>query len=208
MFLHGNAQNISTHLASVAWLPAQGYSVLLLDYRGYGRSEGKASIAGSMLDIDIALRHLQQRPETRSRKVFVFGQSLGGALALNYIGSCDCKSQLQGVIIDSTFTSYRAIAREKLKSLWLTWPISWPLSLTVTGDHNPLDEVGRVSPVPLLLIHGDADRVIPVHHSRQLYEAARDPKTLWVVPDADHIRAITSPERRLSLVNWMVEQQR
>jgi fermentation-respiration switch protein FrsA (DUF1100 family) len=207
LFLHGNAQNISTHLASVAWLPAQGYSVLLLDYRGYGRSEGAPSIAGSMLDIDVALRFLLQRPETRSRRVFVFGQSLGGALALNYIAGCNCKPQLQGVIIDSTFTRYRAIAREKLQSLWLTWPLSWSLSLTVTGDDNPIDAIGHVSPVPLLLVHGDADRVIPVHHSQQLYEAARDPKTFWRVPDADHILALTSPQRRRDLVQWMGEQQ-
>jgi hypothetical protein len=64
LFLHGNAQNISTHIASVAWLPAEGFDVLLVDYRGYGLSGGSPSLAGLHLDFEAALEALLERPDT------------------------------------------------------------------------------------------------------------------------------------------------
>ena len=79
LFLHGNAENISTHIASVAWLPGAGFDVLLVDYRGYGRSAGTPSLDGLQLDFEAALETLLGMPEIDPDRVVVLGQSLGGA---------------------------------------------------------------------------------------------------------------------------------
>jgi pimeloyl-ACP methyl ester carboxylesterase len=84
LFLHGNAENISTHFISVAWMPAEGFHVLALDYRGYGGRRAKPSLPGMQLDIDAALTELRARPDVDPRRIVLFGQSLGGALAIHY----------------------------------------------------------------------------------------------------------------------------
>jgi len=81
LFLHGNAENISTHFMNVAWMPAEGFNVLALEYRGYGSSGGTPSLAGVQLDIDAALEALLERPEVDRRRIVLFGQSLGAALS-------------------------------------------------------------------------------------------------------------------------------
>ncbi len=124
LFLHGNAQNISTHIASVAWLPAQGFDVLLFDYRGYGESEGSPSLAGLHLDFEAALQALLARPEIERDRVIVFGQSLGGSLAITALAASPLRHQVRALIVEGAFTSYRALAREKLADFWLTWPVA------------------------------------------------------------------------------------
>lgn len=206
LFLHGNAQNISTHLASVYWLPERGFNVLLLDYRGYGASQGLPSVAGAQQDIDSAMRYLVARRDLAPRRIVVLAQSLGGALGLHYLAHSGYRQHLRGAVIDSAFTGYRDIAGEKLRGSWLTWPLSWPLSLTVSDDYRPLDAVPHVTPIPLLILHGDRDEVIPLHHARQLFEAAREPKNLWIIEGAAHIQALDSPPVRERLVAWLNEQ--
>ena len=167
LFLHGNAENVSSHVRAVTWLPAQGYSVLALDYRGYGRSEGFASIDTAHADAELALRWLLARDRG---PVIVYGQSLGGAIALNLVArtdDADARTRLRAVIADSAFASYRGIAREKLDQSWLTWPLQWPLSLLISNAWSPIDVIGRISPIPLLLIHGERDVVVPPQHAQQ-----------------------------------------
>lgn len=203
LFLHGNAQNISTHLASVYWLPERGYNVLLLDYRGYGASQGAPSVAGAQQDIDTALRHLLARPDVDGGRIVLLGQSLGGALGMHYLAQGSQRQHLRAAVIDSAFTGYRDIAREKLRGTWFTWPFSWFLPWLVTGDSSPRDAAPLASPIPLLLIHGDRDQVIPLHHAEQLYEAAREPKALWIVEGAMHIQALDQRPVRDRLVTWL-----
>lgn len=206
LFLHGNAQNISTHLASVYWLPERGYNVLLLDYRGYGASQGVPSVEGAQQDIDAAMHHLLARQDIDPGRIVLLGQSLGGALGLHYVAHGGQRQHLRAAVIDSAFTGYRDIAREKLRGTWLTWPFSWFLPWLVTADYSPRDAAPLVSPLPLLLIHGDRDQVIPLHHAEQLYEAAKPPTTLWVVEGASHIQALEQATVRDQLVAWLNTQ--
>lgn len=199
VYFHGNAENISTHIANVYWLPAAGYNVFMPDYRGYGWSQGEASLPGIHLDAAAAMRAVMGRVDVDQSRVIVLGQSLGGAVAIHAVAHSPYRTQIKALIVDSAFASYRQITREKLGATWLTWLTQWPFALTVSDEYSPLTGIADISPVPLLLIHGAADTIIPVHHARQLFAAAQEPKTLWEVPDAGHIQALSSPEYRQRL---------
>ena len=175
--------------------------MLLFDYRGYGQSEGSPSLAGLHLDFEAALQALLARPEIERDTVIVFGQSLGGSLAITALAASPRRQQVRALIVEGAFTSYRALAREKLAGFWLTWPLQAPLGLTIDDRYRPIDVIGELAPLPLLIVHGEADRVVPPDHAVALYEAARPPKTLWLVPGAGHIAAFTTAANRAELVD-------
>jgi len=136
LFAHGNAQNISTHIASVAWLPGAGINVFLFDYRGYGRSAGRPDLPGAHLDFLAALDWVMSRPEVDPDRVAVLGQSLGGAIAIVGLARSPHKARVRALITEGAFSDYRGIVREKLAESVLTWPLLWPLSATIDGDHR------------------------------------------------------------------------
>ena len=203
LFLHGNAQNISTHIASVAWLPAEGFDVLLVDYRGYGLSGGSPSLAGLHLDFEAALGALLERPDADPDRVIVLGQSLGGSLAITGLAASPRRGQVRALVVEGALTSYRALAREKLAGFWLTWPLQAPLGLTIDDRFRPVDAIGELSPLPVLIIHGAEDRVVPPHHAVALYRAASPPKTLWIVPGAGHLEALATAANRPRLIRYL-----
>jgi fermentation-respiration switch protein FrsA (DUF1100 family) len=203
LFLHGNAENISTHFVNVAWMPAAGFNVLALDYRGYGASAGSPSLAGVQLDIDAALGALLERRDVDPQRIVLFGQSLGGAFAIHYAARGAHRASLRAVIADSAFADYRLIVREKMAGFFLTWPFQWLPALTVDNDYSPRAAVGAVSPIPLLLIHGESDATVPAHHSRMLYEAAAQPKNLWITPAPGHTQSLRDPALRARLSDFV-----
>ena len=203
LFLHGNAENISTHIGSVYWLPAQGFNVLLLDYRGYGGSQGKPTRLGVLIDVESALRFLVE--ERRENRLVIFAQSLGGAIAIPAVAQSAYRAHITALIVESAFSSYRLIAREKLAGFWLTWPLQYPLSWLVSDAYSPLKSIAWISPIPLLIIHSKDDEVVPVTHAPALFAAAQEPKQLWIIEGAKHIQAFNNPERRARLVAYLEE---
>jgi len=203
LFLHGNAQNISTHIASVFWLPAKGVNVFLFDYRGYGRSAGRPDLAGAHLDFAAALDRLMVLPEVDPERVVVLGQSLGGSIAIVGLARSPHKERVRALVTDGAFSDYRAIAREKLAGFFLTWPLQWPLSYTFDGDHRPLEAIAEISPIPVLIIQGLADQVVPPHHGEALYAAAGEPKELWLLPETEHINTFMAAANRARLLAYL-----
>lgn len=203
LFLHGNAGNVSTQLPSVFWLPAEGYAVLLLDYRGYGSSGGTASIPGALRDVEAALAWLAARPDVQRLGMAVLGQSLGGAFAVHAVAHSEHRAAVRAVVVDSAFSAYRRITREKLAQLWLTWPLQWPLALTVPDRYSPIRAMPALEPIPVLIIHSDHDVVIPPAHADALYAAAGEPRTYWRIREGGHISALAYAETRQRLVAWL-----
>jgi fermentation-respiration switch protein FrsA (DUF1100 family) len=188
VFFHGNAQNISTHIAAVFWLPARGFNVFLFDYRGFGRSGGEPDLAGANADGVAALAEARRLEGVDPERLVVFGQSIGGDIAVQAALGAGTRG-VRAVVLESAPSSYRRIVREKLGGFFLTWPFQWPLSLLMSDRFSPEPVIGRLSPVPVLIIHGDADRVVPFHHGERLYAAAGPPKWFWRVEGGGHIEA-------------------
>lgn len=203
LFLHGNAENISTHFASVAWLARGGFDTFVIDYRGYGRSEGVPNLDGLHQDVAAALETLLAMPGVRPEEVVVFGQSLGGAVALTSIADSPHKDHLAGLIVEGAFSDYRGIAREKLGDFWLTWPFQWPFSLTIDDRYDPKAAAAALSPLPLLIVHGQADQVVEPHHGEVLFEAAAEPKAIWRPKHAGHIAAFAPLPMRQRLLDHL-----
>lgn len=201
VFFHGNAQNISTHIASIHWLPEMGYDVYLFDYRGYGRSSGNPHIEGVMLDAKAVLDYVTN--DLNLKNIIVFGQSLGGAIALNAVADSNSKENIKSVIIDSSFSSFREIAKEKLSSNLFTWLFQYPFSFAFTDKYKARDAAARISPIPLLILHGNADETIPIHHGRDIFYSAQPPKMFWEIDSGRHIDSMSKQKNRNQLLIFL-----
>jgi dipeptidyl aminopeptidase/acylaminoacyl peptidase len=205
VFLHGNAQNVSSHIASVFWMPAAGFNVFLFDYRGYGASEGKPTIADVHRDAEAAIRQAASLPGVDRARIAVFGQSLGGAIAPTAVERTRAEVPVRALVIDSAFSDFRGIAREKLASFWLTWPVHGPLARTIPDTTSPTRAIARLDDIPVLIVHGEADGVIPVEHARRMRDAAGKHAELWLVPGAGHIQAFQDAAMRDRLAAFLAE---
>jgi fermentation-respiration switch protein FrsA (DUF1100 family) len=203
LVLHGNAENISTHVGSVLWLVPAGYNLFIFDYRGYGRSEGRPTIRGVHLDAQAALDKLLSLPGIDSGRIVVLGQSIGGSIAVYLVAHTPHKDRIRALVIDSAFSSYRRIAREKMDDFWITWPFQYPFSLFFNDDYSAVKFIGQVAPVPLLILHGEQDPIVPVHHGWLLYEAASEPKELRITAQPGHIRAFADEAGRRDLLRFL-----
>ena len=202
---HGNGENMTSHYLFVYWLASEGYDVFTFDYRGYGGSGGKKSLAGAVEDSVAALRLARARAGGSRERLVVLGQSLGGALALAALDR-DGGEGVRGVILDSTFASYRETARIKLGSVWPTWALQYPLSALLISDRwAPKRLVARRKPVPLLMLHSPGDPVVPYAQGRKLFDLAPGPKEFWKIEGAGHTEALylRASRYRPPLLAWL-----
>lgn len=169
LFFHGNAGNISHRLESIAQFHRLGLSVLIVDYRGYGRSEGRPSEAGTALDARAAWQWLRDAGN-ETDEIVVFGRSLGAAVAAALAASlAEQQTAPAAVILESPFSSVPALAQDLYPFLPVRWlaRIDYPVKTYVT----------QIS-APLLVIHSHDDEIIPFAQGEAVYRAAQQPKQL------------------------------
>jgi hypothetical protein len=175
LFAHGNAGNI-THRADVlrrlhAELSA---SVLLFDYRGYGRSEGEPNEAGVLADARAARAWLAERAGLEQNQIILMGRSLGGGVMVDLAA----RDGARALVLESTFTSLPDVAA-------IHYPM-FPVRLLMRNRLASRDKIAEYRG-PLLQSHGDADRTIPLKLGQALFDAARSPQKEWfTVPRGDH----------------------
>jgi len=175
LFLHGNAGTIGDRRFQAEGMLREGISSLLLSYRGYGRSEGSPSEEGVARDADAALAWIAERAGGAGR-VVVHGRSLGGAvgapLAVRH-------PEVGGIILESTFTDLLEMARA-------VYPFLPSFLLRRLRGHYDTRGAAAEITAPVLVIHGERDRLIPVEMGRALRDAAPGDARYWEVPGAGH----------------------
>jgi alpha-beta hydrolase superfamily lysophospholipase len=193
VFCHGRAGSKAPDLIYVPQFRQHGLNVLLFDFRAHGESDGNKSslVYYERQDLLAAIAYLQKRG---IKEVGLMGFSMGAALA---IATAPLSQAVRAVIADSAFAELRTILVTYLRqqgfpralASGLTTLIIWTAGLRLDchlPDADPLRWAGQIAPRPLLLIHGGQDEGIPVSDAQRLYNAAGEPKELWVVPEAKH----------------------
>jgi fermentation-respiration switch protein FrsA (DUF1100 family) len=197
VFSHGNTGSIGHHLGFVLWFVDAGYNVLTYDYRGFGKSGGTAERRGMLDDVRAAFDYVSKRADVNAEKLISYGHSLGGANSLAALAETPVKG-LRAVITDAAFSSYRAMAEA------IAGQVGAKL---VTDEWAPKDFIGKISPVPLLIVHGTRDEVVPVAQGRLLFKTAREPKTMFEVRDGHHGDSLVRNQGayRKKLLAWLEE---
>jgi uncharacterized protein len=174
LFSHGNGGNLTHREDSLRMLQARvKVSVLIYDYRGYGRSQGRPSEAGILADARAARAWLAAREKLDPRELVMMGESLGGAVAVHLAA----REGARALVLQSTFSSLPDVAAYHYP--WM------PVRLLM---RTRLDSRGIIGQYHGLLhqVHGDADTIVPIQCGRRLFEAANEPKQLLVLHGHDH----------------------
>jgi fermentation-respiration switch protein FrsA (DUF1100 family) len=172
LFLHGNAGNASHRLPNAAALMQLGSHVLLLDYRGYGLSEGTPGEAGVYADARAGLAYLVENVGIPEQRTVVFGRSLGGAVAVDLVQD----REIAGLILESTFPSVAAMA-QTIFGVPFTW--------FTRGRFDSEEKIARLR-APLLFFHGDRDEIVDFELGKRLFRAAPEPKAFETIHGAGH----------------------
>jgi fermentation-respiration switch protein FrsA (DUF1100 family) len=183
LFFHGNGENLTSHFIGLHWLPPLGYSYLIFDYPGYNKSDGKPTPQSTVEAGKEALRWFAQNKG--QDPLYIYGQSLGGNIAMRV--SLEMKDEIpfKAVIVDGSFLSYKQVAKAVLAKNWLTWLLQ-PFAYIALSDKFAPTKIKELSPVPLLILHGEKDSVVPVSQSKALFAEASEPKQLWLLPEGRH----------------------
>ena len=193
LFFHGNAQNISSHFAGLYWILKEGYDFFIFDYPGYGGSEGEPNRDSVVEAGHSALQWLSHHdPKT---PIAILGQSLGGNVALYVTAQYQNEVPVCEILVDSTFLSYPRVARTLMNNSAWTWVFQWLPYLTVSNYKSALENITKISPTPLIVMHGDQDQSVRFDNGVQVFNAAHDPKEFWKVPGGEHIDGFTGPHR-------------
>ena len=176
LHLHGNSYNIGANLGQALRFHQLAYSVLLVDYRGYGQSEGGFPSEASLYqDAEAMWDHLVRGRRVAPKRVFLFGHSLGGAIAVDLALR---HPEAAGLIVQSSFTSMAEMVKRRGYGIF-------PIDLLLTQRFETLQKV-RSLRLPVLYIHGTADRLIPVAMGDRLFATSATPKRLYLVESAGH----------------------
>jgi fermentation-respiration switch protein FrsA (DUF1100 family) len=171
LYLHGNAGNLTHRVGHMEMIPRAGSDLLIIDYRGYGKSEGKPSEDGIYRDADTAYEYLVESGYAPQRLV-IYGESLGTAAAVDLASRRPCA----GLVLEAPFPSASSVASRVL-------PLLGPLA--ARGRLETATKIPRVK-APILVIHGTLDHVIDYELGQEVFKAAPAPKEFWTVEGAHH----------------------
>jgi hypothetical protein len=165
LFFHGNAGNISHRFEKLAVLRELGVDAFIIDYRGYGHSQGKPDEQGTYRDAQAAYEYLAQQHKLSPRSIVIYGESLGAAVATDLAAKVD----VGGLILEEAFTSVGDVGQKMFPFL----PVRW----LVRNKYDTLGKMPRIK-VPLLIFHSRDDEFFNLRHAQRLLAAANEPKQL------------------------------
>lgn len=178
LYLHGNGLNVGANVEHANRFHRLGLSVFLIDYRGYGKSQGDFPSESRVYeDAQLAWDYLVKQRGIKPSQIYIYGHSLGGAIAIDLAVR---HPEAAGLIVEGSFTSARAMV-DFQAGVYRVFPID----LLLTQRFDSIAKVDRLQ-MPVLFIHGSADTVVPTQMSKKLFDAAPEPKQLYIVPDGGH----------------------
>jgi uncharacterized protein len=171
-YFHGNGGHIGYRADRLRWFARNGYGVLMAEYRGYGGNPGTPSEAGLVADGAAALDFLAAEG-IAPRRVVIYGESLGSGVAVPLAA----QREVASLILEAPFTSVADVAQHHYSFM--------PAAALVRDRFDSLARIGDVK-APILVLHGERDRVVPPRFGRALFDAAPEPKELWLSREAGH----------------------
>jgi len=194
IFIHGLGGNRGELLDEAVMLAGHGYGALLFDMRNHGASEGTVTTMGyaEVADVEGAVAYLFAQPEVNPKRIGLVGSSMGGAVAIRAAARIP---EIRVVVAQSAFSSLEENVNQGVRALTGLPP--FPLAPLVIwfGEREagirlsqvrPIDDVAQIGPRAILFIHGEQDTIVDVSNSVRLYEAAEEPKAIYLIPDAGH----------------------
>jgi dipeptidyl aminopeptidase/acylaminoacyl peptidase len=199
--IHGNAGNVADHIWFTNYLPSHGYNLFIFDYRGYGESEGSPRRRRDLIaDAHAAIDYVLSRTDVNQELVGVYGQSLGGAIALNVVRD---RREVRAAVIESSFTSWRDAAASVLSRVLPGALARYFAVVLIEDSMRPIDAIAAIDR-PLLLIHGTADEIIPIEHGDALAAMAGAAAETLFLDGGEHNSLLDShPELRHAVLAFL-----
>jgi pimeloyl-ACP methyl ester carboxylesterase len=194
IFVHGLGSNREGLLDQAKLLYDHGYGALLLDLRNHGQSQGEITTLGyeEVFDIEGAVEFLMDQPAVDSNRIGLVGQSLGGAVVIRAAARIP---QVKATVAESAFSSIEDNISQGVRELTGLPPFPFAPLVIWFGEREaeakiqlvrPIDDLAQISPRAIMFIHGEKDALVNVSNSQRLYEAAMEPKALYIIPNAGH----------------------
>lgn len=204
IYYQGSDRNITYTSRHVYWLTEHGLNVFLFDYRGFGLSDGSPSRRGLVEDSVAAVDMIIEREDSPGARIVLYGQSMGGQLALN-AAAVRQDSGIRLVVAEATYSNQRYHLSDKLGRLGPLWLVKWGGWLLTSSQLSGESAIRRLQATPVLLIHGDVDTGVAPYHSDRLYARASGPVTLWRYAGYEHLRIFDDASNRERLVRMILE---
>ncbi|KAL4820627.1 Alpha/Beta hydrolase protein [Aspergillus spinulosporus] len=201
LMFHGNAGNVG-HRIPIAKIMQEylGCHILMLEYRGYGLSTGVPDENGLKIDAQTALNHLQQRGETANSRIVVYGQSLGGAVAINLVANNEDKGSVSGLILENTFLSIR-------KLIPSVFPPARYLARFCHQTWTSEEVLPKITKTPILFLSGLKDEIVPPSNMTQLFAICNSKRKVWrTLPNGAHNDSVAEPDYFEHIHSFVTEE--
>ncbi|KAL4979608.1 Alpha/Beta hydrolase protein [Aspergillus desertorum] len=201
LMFHGNAGNVG-HRIPIAKVMQEylGCHVMMLEYRGYGLSTGVPDENGLKIDAQTALDHLRQRGETANSRIVVYGQSLGGAVAINLVANNEDKGSVSGLILENTFLSIR-------KLIPSVFPPARYLARFCHQTWMSEEVLPKITKTPVLFLSGLQDEIVPPSNMTQLFAICNSKRKVWrTLPNGAHNDSVAEPDYFEHIHSFVTEE--
>lgn len=173
LYFHGNAGDLSGWQFVAEDFTSQGYSVFIIDYRGYGKSSGTISEEGLYKDAEAAYYYLINKKAFTPQSIIIYGRSIGSGVAVGLAS----RHRSRGLVLEASYASLGHLANEK-------FPMFFP-GLYLTHKFNSLEKMEQIK-CPVIFIHGQNDSLIPVSHAEKLFQKVQGKKRMVIIPRGQH----------------------
>lgn len=199
---HGSDRNITHTTRNVHWLTQRGFNVFVFDYRGYGQSEGTPDRKGLVEDSVAAIDYVMTRSDVRPDRIILYGQSMGGQLALN-AASIRKDAGIRLVIAEATYARQSYHLSDKLGQFGPLWLVKWGGWLLTSDEYSGEAAIADLRSTPVLLVHGNLDTGVRPYHSERLFDAAAGAKEIWRYEGLGHLQIFNDGPQQDRLVEFM-----